>query len=70
MERLGVPADGKEALAFFILAHQAATMAPNNLPAATGAARQVVMGKFVPGRNGFDLLQRLRTKRQGPDKGS
>lgn len=45
----GLPAGAKEAVAFAFLAKAAAAGAPNNLPAATGAGREVIMGKFVPG---------------------
>lgn len=43
----GVPEDAKEAFAFAVLAYEAWHGRPNNLPAATGATRPVVMGKIV-----------------------
>jgi anhydro-N-acetylmuramic acid kinase len=43
----GVPEDAKEAFAFAVLAYEAWHGRPNNIPAATGAARAVVMGKIV-----------------------
>jgi anhydro-N-acetylmuramic acid kinase len=43
----GVPEDAKEAFAFAVLAYEAWHGRPNNLPAATGAKRSVVMGKLV-----------------------
>ncbi len=38
-----------EAMAFALLAYETILGEPNNLPAATGARRPVVMGKIVPG---------------------
>ena len=38
-----------EAMAFALLAYEAILGVPNNLPAATGARRFVVMGKIIPG---------------------
>ncbi len=49
-ESLGVPADGKEALAFAFLAHQTLCGGPGNVPAATGAEHPVVLGHITPGR--------------------
>lgn len=45
----GLPAEAKEAVAFAFLAREAAKGRTNNLPAATGAGREVIMGKIVPG---------------------
>ena len=45
-EDFGVPAQGKEALAFAILAYAAYHGQTNNLPSATGARHPVVMGKI------------------------
>lgn len=45
----GLPAEAKEAVAFAFLAREAAKGRSNNLPAATGAGREVIMGKIVPG---------------------
>ena len=48
-ESIGVPADGKEALAFAFLAHQTLCGQPGNVPAATGAGHPVVLGHITPG---------------------
>lgn len=37
-----------EAMAFALLAYEAILGMPNNLPAATGARRPMVMGKIIP----------------------
>lgn len=49
-DEFGIPADGKEALAFAVLAYLTLTGRPGNLTGATGAARQSVLGKIVPGK--------------------
>lgn len=46
----GLPTRALEAVAFAVLAREAYEGRPNNVPAATGAARPVVMGKIVPGQ--------------------
>lgn len=43
---LGIPADAKEAICFAVLANETLMGAPNNLPAATGAAEPTVLGKI------------------------
>lgn len=43
----GIANDAKEALAFAILAHETLLGHPNNVPAATGAKRAVVLGKIL-----------------------
>jgi anhydro-N-acetylmuramic acid kinase len=43
----GVDVDGKEAIAFAVLAYESWHRRPSNLPAATGACRPVVLGKIV-----------------------
>jgi anhydro-N-acetylmuramic acid kinase len=46
---LGVPPAAKEAMAFAMLTHLTLCGLPGNLPAATGAARRVVLGHVTPG---------------------
>jgi anhydro-N-acetylmuramic acid kinase len=45
-DRYGLPVDAKEAMAFAILADRTMHGLPGNLPAVTGARRQVVLGKI------------------------
>ncbi len=49
---LGVPADGKEAFAFAILAYETFHGRPANLPSATGAKHRAILGKvcYAPPR--------------------
>lgn len=49
-EEYGIPVQAKEAVGFAILAYQTLRGKPNNVPAATGARRHVVMGKISWGR--------------------
>jgi anhydro-N-acetylmuramic acid kinase len=49
MEELGIPAQAKEAVAFALLAWLSWNGLPGNIPAATGAARAVVLGKVTRG---------------------
>jgi anhydro-N-acetylmuramic acid kinase len=46
----GIPAAAKECAAFALLAARAIEGRPNTLPSATGARREVVAGKIIPGR--------------------
>ena len=48
----GLPAPAKEAVAMALLANESFLGVPNNLPAATGASRPVVLGTIVPGGAG------------------
>ena len=42
----GIDIDGKEAIAFAVLAHETWRRRPSNLPSATGARRPVILGKL------------------------
>ncbi|NBJ69564.1 MULTISPECIES: anhydro-N-acetylmuramic acid kinase [Clostridia] len=46
-EEIGMPADAKEAISFAILGYQCYQQRTNNLPAATGANNEVIMGKMA-----------------------
>ena len=45
---LGVPIEAKEAMAFAFLAFESLSGRPGNVPAATGADREVVLGSITP----------------------
>jgi anhydro-N-acetylmuramic acid kinase len=45
-EEFGMPPEAKEAAAFALLAYQTWNRRPSNMPAATGAKRQVILGKI------------------------
>jgi anhydro-N-acetylmuramic acid kinase len=44
----GVPTDAKEAMAFAFLAHETWRGRPGNVPSATGAKREVLLGSITP----------------------
>jgi anhydro-N-acetylmuramic acid kinase len=44
---LGVPEQAREAIAFAVLGHEALMGRPGNLPAVTGAARDVILGNLT-----------------------
>jgi anhydro-N-acetylmuramic acid kinase len=44
----GIDPDAKEAIAFAVLAHESAHGRPCNVPSATGARRELVLGKSTP----------------------
>lgn len=46
---LGIDPDGKEALAFAVMAYETWHGRPSNMPAATGAKGPVILGKISPG---------------------
>ncbi len=46
MEKLGISSDAKEAVAFAILANETIAGNPSNVPCATGANKQTVLGKI------------------------
>jgi anhydro-N-acetylmuramic acid kinase len=50
-DEYGLPSAAKEAIAVALLASETLLGVPNNLPAATGASRAVVLGSIVPGRS-------------------
>jgi anhydro-N-acetylmuramic acid kinase len=47
-EALNVPVEAKEAMAFAFLAHETLSGRPGNVPAATGARREVILGSITP----------------------
>ncbi len=47
-EALGVPSEAKEAMAFAFLAFESICCRAGNVPSATGAAREVVLGSITP----------------------
>lgn len=47
-EDYGITSDGKEAVAFAVLANEAIHGQPASLPSVTGAAHPVVLGKIIP----------------------
>lgn len=47
-DKHGVPGDAKEAMAFAFLAHETWRGRPGNVPSATGARREVVLGSITP----------------------
>ena len=44
---LGVPEQAREAIAFAVLGHEALMGRPGNLPAVTGAAKDVILGNLT-----------------------
>jgi anhydro-N-acetylmuramic acid kinase len=46
-EEFGLPAEAKEAAAFALLAWQTWHRLPGNVPAATGAAKAVILGQVT-----------------------
>lgn len=51
MEAYEVSADAKEAVIFALLGYQCLKKKTNNLPAATGAKKAVIMGKIAWGNS-------------------
>ena len=60
-DELGLDADAKEAIAFAVLGYETLRGRPANLPAATGAARQTMLGAIVPFELGA-LLAKIRAE--------
>ena len=58
----GISADALEAVSFAVLAHETVCGRSANVPSATGASRQVILGKVVVGRNGWDWFQKHRQR--------
>lgn len=55
-EDLGYSSEAKEAMAFAILGYQTMKGKNNNVPGATGAQKQVVLGEIVPGDDFYQFL--------------
>jgi len=53
-DEFGIRAEAREAVAFAILAWATAKGLAGNVPAATGAARPVILGKIIPAESGRD----------------
>jgi anhydro-N-acetylmuramic acid kinase len=49
----GVPAEALEAVIFAVLAYETVRGRCTNVPSATGAERQVILGKVIPGTDGW-----------------
>lgn len=66
VDALALDADAKEAVAFAVAGYAALHGWPNNIPAATGASRPVVLGNITPGNNYRALLQRVLSSSAEP----
>jgi anhydro-N-acetylmuramic acid kinase len=65
VDQLDLNADAKEAVAFALMGYATIHGWPSNVPAATGAARQVVLGNITPGNNYRALLQQVLLQPEG-----
>ncbi|MFN8471618.1 MAG: anhydro-N-acetylmuramic acid kinase [Anaerolineae bacterium] len=63
-DNLGLPADGKEAIAFAVLAYETIHDRPGALARVTGAAGARVLGSITPGANFAALMRRLYGEQQ------
>jgi anhydro-N-acetylmuramic acid kinase len=54
----GISADALEAVIFAVLAYETICGRAANVPTATGATRQVILGKVVPGKDGWSWFQK------------
>ncbi|MEA4883105.1 MAG: anhydro-N-acetylmuramic acid kinase [Clostridia bacterium] len=61
-EDYGMSSDGKEAIAFAVLAYETVRGRAANVPGATGASQPVLLGCITPGRLGCDLMGALRSE--------
>lgn len=59
IDETGLSADSKEAVAFALMGLATLHGWPNNVPAATGASAEVVLGSITPGSNYRVLLERV-----------
>jgi anhydro-N-acetylmuramic acid kinase len=66
---LGLPIEGKEAVAFAVLAYLTLHGRPGNLPGVTGALRPVVLGVIAPGDNFMALHTHTRIAPKPPVTG-
>jgi anhydro-N-acetylmuramic acid kinase len=57
-EDFGISADALEAVIFAVLAHETVCGRCANVPSATGAEREVILGKVVPGRDGWNWFHK------------
>jgi 1,6-anhydro-N-acetylmuramate kinase len=55
----GISADALEAVTFAVLAHATVCGQATNVPTATGARQAVLLGKVVPGKDGWKGCQRF-----------
>jgi len=55
IDELGIPSAAKEAYFIALIGYLTVHGLAGNLPAATGASREVTMGALLPGRHGFRL---------------
>ncbi|MFN8481888.1 MAG: anhydro-N-acetylmuramic acid kinase [Anaerolineae bacterium] len=63
-DSVGLPADGKEAIAFAVLAYETIHDRPGALARVTGARGPRVLGSITPGANFTALMQRLYGERR------